>query len=1827
MTTYTLTGLTRNSGLDFTVDVPSSGLRGFCRWNGYWRAIGRNNHIVYGFDDDGNEVADQIDLSSSMLSGSASQGLTTDGVNLLVLEDTAADGGRVHVVNTSGTVTATLSISISSELSNLDGHVYGIGFDSFTQHIWAGCSGAGSNRVRFINYSLDDGAPISTGFSGIAGHRFSAGLVIWNEILFSADSESDRLYAYELDGTNITDVNDSVIGSIQGLGQRDNKLYAADLSNSVDVWNIVSTISVPDAPINLDGSEVSSEVTLTWDDPSDDTITGYKIFRKTGSGAYSTLVNNTASTTQSYTDDTVAEGTEYTYKIQAINDTGNSGDSNEFNITTASTGTVPDAPTGLTGTENTDGEVVLTWADPSDDTITDYAIFRKVGNGTYTELTTTALITGQAYTDDTAVHGTGYTYKIRAINATGNSADSNEFPFTTAVSDTTAPTIDSGIPLSANVTSTSVQWRITFSEDVENVDETDFGIKRVGVANFNPDSVTQISASIYDVFGTLPEPDVYHLRLRVTSDITDLSGNLRSGTGEISGSTITYTASTIDPPDAPTGLALTEDNPTEVTVTWDVSTDETITDYNIYRGEVFGGPYTLLVDIVFDVTTDEGSYVDDTAEFDTTYYYVIRAENDGGESDNSTEVGITTDEEVAEDTTAPTFTIDGNDDDFDTTLELGNTYTEFEFRNKVDIDTSLDDTIIYKNSSGAVITSFDGIAPSEGSYTIEYTLTDDADNSTTIVESLTVEDTTNPTFEVDGNSADFATTVVYDGTYTVKDITEIVDASTTVSTITGNTAVDTSTAGDYLVTYTVTDDSANANATSIVETVTVSAEVIDTEDNLLIFSESPNSEIPNSTTITRTITIPDTYNGTISSLICNVDITHPLAYDLRIRLLSPEGTEVLFWDFAGGANPFTPQEFTTSDFDDEMTAGDWTLTIRDLPPTDGGTLNSWDLRIETDEGLDNSGDAPAETVPENPTSVTAIEVSGNVVLEWADASDDSITGYKIFRKTGTGAFTTLVTDTASTTLTYTDTTVSVDTDYTYKIQAINDVGNSGDSHEVTITTDPTPDTTAPTFTVEANGDDNTANFTTTVAFNGTYTVGTIADISETGTTSAISGNTNVDTGTAGEYTVTYTVTDTAGNSTEIVETITVSEEVITDSTAPTILSAVPSSANVTDPAVSWRVTFSEDVENVDTTDFAIRETGVPQEDPDSITVISASVYDVFYTLPDVGIYHFRIRNNSNIADLSGNVRTQSGEIPNSTITYTAAVVEDTTAPTFDVDGNTEDYNTELTDDETYDVGTVDNIIDDGTTTTSDPVYKDSTGAVISSFDNTMLSAGDYSVEYTVTDDSDNAFTIVESITVTEVVIADGTLTITRGTNDYDLPTEINNASGLCWFNGYWRICDTSDDIVYALDTSFDRVSSEDITNIPSGSQMRGLTKTATHLLVLFFDTTNGHYVRMYDTDNNFVMQFTLTGFPSDTMFASSTGYDEINNRILVGVDGPSGGVGHIGAFAIPTIVTGTIPSTALISSASFDCTTEQLRVDSMVWYEGYVITTDLTDDRFYVYKLSDQSLVSDIDDDVSSNVHGLGLKDGSLYLADRTANAVDEWIVNITSAEEDTTAPTFEVDDNDADYATTVVFGGTYTVGVISDISETGTTSVISGDDDVDTSVAGEYTVTYTVTDAANNSTEIVETVTVSAEIDTTAPTFQVDDNTTDYATTVAFEGTYTVGVISDISETGTTSTITGNNDVDTSTAGEYTVTYTVTDTAGNAGEIVETVTVSTEVIVPDTTAPTFTVKTYSADFDITIELGAVYNVGTFDDITDEDASPSEDIVYKNSAGTYNNIF
>ena len=82
----------------------------------------------------------------------------------------------------------------------------------------------------------------------------------------------------------------------------------------------------PPAPENLTAVEnAGGTVTLTWDAPADDSVTGYQILRRRpreGEGTLLVHVADTGSAATSYTDTDVAAGTKYVYRVKAINDVG-----------------------------------------------------------------------------------------------------------------------------------------------------------------------------------------------------------------------------------------------------------------------------------------------------------------------------------------------------------------------------------------------------------------------------------------------------------------------------------------------------------------------------------------------------------------------------------------------------------------------------------------------------------------------------------------------------------------------------------------------------------------------------------------------------------------------------------------------------------------------------------------------------------------------------------------------------------------------------------------------------------------------------------------------------------------------------------------------------------------------------------------------------------------------------------------------------------------------------------------------------------------------------------------------------------------------------------------------------------------------------------------------------------------------------------------------------------------------------------------------------------------------------------------------------------------
>ena len=183
----------------------------------------------------------------------------------------------------------------------------------------------------------------------------------------------------------------------------------------------------PDKPKGLDATATHDSVTLTWDDPADESITGYVILRRVREndqgGDFSVLVANTGSAATTYTDNEVAASTTYTYRIKAINGAGVSERSRWVHIDTPAP-PVPDKPTGLEAAAS-NGQVVLTWDDPEDESITGYVILRRLPGvdpeGQFDELVANTGTAATTYTDDSVAAETRYTYRIKAINAHGTS--------------------------------------------------------------------------------------------------------------------------------------------------------------------------------------------------------------------------------------------------------------------------------------------------------------------------------------------------------------------------------------------------------------------------------------------------------------------------------------------------------------------------------------------------------------------------------------------------------------------------------------------------------------------------------------------------------------------------------------------------------------------------------------------------------------------------------------------------------------------------------------------------------------------------------------------------------------------------------------------------------------------------------------------------------------------------------------------------------------------------------------------------------------------------------------------------------------------------------------------------------------------------------------------------------------------------------------------------------------------------------------------------------------------------------------------------------------
>jgi hypothetical protein len=176
----------------------------------------------------------------------------------------------------------------------------------------------------------------------------------------------------------------------------------------------------PSAPTSVSATALSSnQIRLDWSFAG--TISGFRIYRRVGAGAWGTSpIATVGNTGRSYTNSALSAGLRYSYRICAYNSYGNS----PAGEASATTTIYVAAPTTLVAKAASASQVNLTWIDKSTNE-TGFSIERRLGTtGAWAEIATVG--TGsRAYSDTGAAANTLYNYRIRAIADGAASAYSN----------------------------------------------------------------------------------------------------------------------------------------------------------------------------------------------------------------------------------------------------------------------------------------------------------------------------------------------------------------------------------------------------------------------------------------------------------------------------------------------------------------------------------------------------------------------------------------------------------------------------------------------------------------------------------------------------------------------------------------------------------------------------------------------------------------------------------------------------------------------------------------------------------------------------------------------------------------------------------------------------------------------------------------------------------------------------------------------------------------------------------------------------------------------------------------------------------------------------------------------------------------------------------------------------------------------------------------------------------------------------------------------------------------------------------------------------------
>ncbi|MBI3044835.1 MAG: fibronectin type III domain-containing protein [Betaproteobacteria bacterium] len=388
----------------------------------------------------------------------------------------------------------------------------------------------------------------------------------WNA---ATDNVGVTVYYVYRGGVQIATVNAPTLTySDTGLAASTSFTYtvaACDAAGNCSAQSASATTTTPDTeaptvPTGLGATAVSgSQIDLAWTAATDNVaVTAYSVYR---GGVFLATVN---APTVALSDNGLTDATTYSYTVAACDAAGNCSAQTATASASTPDVTAPTDPSGANITNLGANTLTLNWTGSTDNVaVTAYQVIRDG-----VQIATVAAPT-LTYNDSGLTSATLYVYTVVACDAAGNCSGQSA-PASAITLDNVPPTIPAGLTATA---ASQSQINIAWNAATDNVAVTAYQVFRDGLfratvgapgVNFSDTGLAASTTYAYTVTAC------------------DAAGNCSAQSASASATTPDTEA-----PAVPTGLTGTGVSPTEVTLSWNATTDNVaVTAYRLYRDGV-----------------------------------------------------------------------------------------------------------------------------------------------------------------------------------------------------------------------------------------------------------------------------------------------------------------------------------------------------------------------------------------------------------------------------------------------------------------------------------------------------------------------------------------------------------------------------------------------------------------------------------------------------------------------------------------------------------------------------------------------------------------------------------------------------------------------------------------------------------------------------------------------------------------------------------------------------------------------------------------------------------------------------------------------------------------------------------------------------------------------------------------------------------------------------------------------------------------------------------------------------------------------------------------